>query len=52
MSDHVIVTDEAAIRIVRMNRPDKKNALTSAMYEAMAEALESASGASPTSAAW
>ena len=27
-----------------MNRPDKKNALTAAMYDAMAEAIESASG--------
>ena len=30
------------IRTVRMNRPDKKNALTAAMYQAMAVALESA----------
>ena len=30
-----------------MNRPEKKNALTSAMYDAMAEAIETASGASP-----
>ena len=43
MSDHVIVTDEGPIRTVRMNRPDKKNALTAAMYDAMADALESAS---------
>ncbi len=43
MSDHVTVTDSGAIRTVRMNRPDKKNALTSAMYDAMAAAIESAS---------
>ena len=30
-----------------MNRPEKKNALTSAMYDAMAEAIETASGTSP-----
>ena len=30
-----------------MNRPEKKNALTSAMYDAMAEAIETASGSSP-----
>ncbi len=42
MSEHVIVTDEAGIRTIRMNRPEKKNALTLAMYEAMTDALESA----------
>ncbi|MGE0565371.1 MAG: crotonase/enoyl-CoA hydratase family protein [Pseudolabrys sp.] len=42
MSD-IAVTDEASIRTVRMNRPDKKNALTLAMYTAMAEAVEDAS---------
>ena len=43
MSDQVIVADDGPIRTVRMNRPDKKNALTAAMYEAMAIALETAS---------
>lgn len=47
MTEHVIVKDEGRIRIIRMNRPEKKNALTSAMYDAMAEAIESASGTSP-----
>jgi len=42
MSDLVTVADTGAIRTVRMNRPDKKNALTASMYDAMAEALESA----------
>lgn len=42
MSDHVIVADDGPVRTVRMNRPDKKNALTAAMYQAMAAALESA----------
>jgi enoyl-CoA hydratase/carnithine racemase len=42
MSEHVIVTDEAGIRTIRMYRPEKKNALTLAMYEAMTAALESA----------
>ena len=42
MSDLVIVSDEGPVRTVRMNRPDKKNALTMAMYEAMASAIESA----------
>ena len=44
MSDLVIVTDDGPVRTVRMNRPDKKNALTMAMYDAMAEAIETAGG--------
>ena len=47
MTDQVIVTDEGPIRTIRMNRPEKKNALTFSMYDAMAEAIETASGASP-----
>ena len=42
MTDLVTVSDAGPVRTVRMNRPDKKNALTASMYEAMAEALESA----------
>src|SRR5262249_21035047 len=34
--------DDGAIRTIRMNRPDKKNALTLAMYDHMAEAIETA----------
>jgi enoyl-CoA hydratase/carnithine racemase len=44
MSEHITVIDTGAVRTVRMNRPDKKNALTAAMYDAMAAALESANG--------
>jgi enoyl-CoA hydratase/carnithine racemase len=47
MTTEVIVTDEGAIRTIRMNRPDKKNALTFAMYDAMSEAITSAGGSSP-----
>jgi enoyl-CoA hydratase/carnithine racemase len=39
MTSLVDVTDESGIRTLRMNRPDKKNALTAAMYDAMAAAL-------------
>jgi enoyl-CoA hydratase/carnithine racemase len=39
MTDLVDIRDDGGIRIVRMNRPDKKNALTAAMYDAMAAAL-------------
>jgi enoyl-CoA hydratase/carnithine racemase len=42
MTEHVIVTDEGGVRTIRMNRPEKKNALTHAMYEAMTDAFESA----------
>lgn len=46
MSDLVIVIDGGPVRTIRMNRPEKKNALTLAMYDAMAAAIESA-GANP-----
>jgi enoyl-CoA hydratase/carnithine racemase len=36
------VTDDGPIRAVRMNRPEKKNALTMAMYDAMAGGIEDA----------
>lgn len=42
MSDLVIVSDDGPIRTVRMNRPEKKNALTLPMYDAMSAAIESA----------
>jgi enoyl-CoA hydratase/carnithine racemase len=38
----ILVADDGPIRTIRMNRPDKKNALTLAMYDAMAEAIETA----------
>ena len=44
MNEHVTVKDSGPVRTVRMNRPDKKNALTATMYEAMATALEDANG--------
>jgi enoyl-CoA hydratase/carnithine racemase len=47
MGDLVIVTDEGPVRTVRMNRPEKKNALTLAMYDAMAAAIEGV-GKEPT----
>lgn len=39
MSGHIVVERRGAIQSVRMNRPDKKNAITRAMYAAMAKAL-------------
>ncbi|HEY7231210.1 MAG TPA: crotonase/enoyl-CoA hydratase family protein [Pseudolabrys sp.] len=38
----VLVSNEGPVRKIRMNRPDKKNALTLAMYETMAAAIEEA----------
>jgi enoyl-CoA hydratase/carnithine racemase len=42
MTELVIVSDDGPVRTVRMNRPDKKNALTLPMYDAMAAGVESA----------
>jgi enoyl-CoA hydratase/carnithine racemase len=42
MSEPVLVTDDGGIRIIRMNRPEKKNALTQPMYAAMTRALHEA----------
>lgn len=39
MTDHILVERSGAVQIVRMNRPDKKNAITRAMYGAMAGAI-------------
>jgi enoyl-CoA hydratase/carnithine racemase len=38
----ILVTDDGPVRTVRMNRPEKKNALTQAMYDAMAASIEEA----------
>ena len=38
----VFISNEGPVRKIRMNRPEKKNALTLAMYEAMAGAIEDA----------
>jgi enoyl-CoA hydratase/carnithine racemase len=45
MSDHVIVVDDGPVRSVRINRPDKKNALTVAMYRALADAIDGVNAA-------
>lgn len=39
MSEHVVVERRGAVHAIRMNRPDKKNAITRAMYATMAAAL-------------
>lgn len=38
----ILISDDGAIRTIRMNRPDKKNALTLAMYEGLSAAIREA----------
>src|SRR5271157_147027 len=42
MSAHVEIGRQGDVQIIRLNRPEKKNALTAAMYAALAEALNAA----------
>lgn len=42
MTNEIVVSDEDGVRILRMNRPEKKNALTQPMYAAMTDALREA----------
>jgi len=45
MTDHVLIDRPAnlpGVQVIRLNRPEKKNAITRAMYAAMTEALRSA----------
>lgn len=39
MTDTVVITRSEAVLEIRLNRPEKKNALTRAMYDAMADAF-------------
>lgn len=42
MTDHIAAENEGAILTLILNRPDKKNALTDAMYAALTDAIEAA----------
>jgi len=42
MSAQVEVAQQGAVQTVRLNRAEKKNALTGAMYQALADALSAA----------
>jgi enoyl-CoA hydratase/carnithine racemase len=42
MTDHIVTTTADGVLQVRMNRPEKRNALSLPMYTAMTEALEGA----------
>jgi enoyl-CoA hydratase/carnithine racemase len=44
MTDHIILERRGAVQVIRLNRPDKKNAITRAMYAAMAKALRDGDG--------
>jgi enoyl-CoA hydratase/carnithine racemase len=47
MTDHIIVEQSATlpgVQVIRFNRPEKKNAITRAMYSKMAGALAAADG--------
>ena len=39
MLEHVVVERSGPVQVIRMNRPEKKNALTRAMYQVMSQAL-------------
>ena len=42
MSEHITITDDGGTRIITMQRPDKKNALTPQMYRTIGDAIDSA----------
>jgi enoyl-CoA hydratase/carnithine racemase len=42
MTGHLIVTDEGAARMIKLRRPEKKNAITQEMYRGMSEAIDTA----------
>src|SRR6266446_9802731 len=42
MSGHLIVTDEDATRVIKLRRPEKKNAISQEMYRAMSDAIDTA----------
>jgi len=39
---HLIVTDEGGARMIKLRRPEKKNAITQEMYRAMSDAIDTA----------
>src|SRR3954465_3055069 len=42
MTEHLIISDEDAPRVITLRRPEKKNAITQEMYRAMSEAIDTA----------
>ncbi|OAN49149.1 enoyl-CoA hydratase [Paramagnetospirillum marisnigri] len=48
MTDLILTHVESGVRVIRINRPDKKNALIGEMYQALAEAFEGGEADSET----
>src|SRR2546430_14983346 len=42
MTEHLIVSDEEATRVIKLRRPEKKNAFTQDMYRGMSDAIDKA----------
>ena len=42
MTGHLIVSDEGATRVIKLRRPEKKNAITLDMYRGMSDAIDTA----------
>ena len=42
MTGHLIVSDEDATRVIKLRRPEKKNAFTQDMYRGMSDAIDRA----------
>ncbi|WP_309087716.1 enoyl-CoA hydratase-related protein [Phenylobacterium sp.] len=42
MAEHVLIETSAGVLTITLNRPEKKNALTRAMYQAMADGIDAA----------
>ncbi len=42
MTDHILIEKSAGVLTLTMNRPEKKNALTRAMYQALGDAIDQA----------
>jgi enoyl-CoA hydratase/carnithine racemase len=42
MTGHLIVSDEGAMRVITLRRPEKKNAITPDMYRLMSDAIDTA----------
>jgi enoyl-CoA hydratase/carnithine racemase len=42
MTGHVTVTDQDAVRVIKLTRPEKKNAITQDMYHDMSAAIDAA----------
>ena len=44
MSEHILTSQDEGVKIIRFNRPEKKNAITAQMYQHIADAIDEANG--------